>query len=260
MLPLPVAYWCLLGLSLLGLTATIGSQFKLHHPSPSTEPSYVAGCFFQCLYQVIMAFALALLGIFVVIVIGFRNTYYDYFVLNLFLDTLIFVWAMAGCGGMGWVSLRGLLGSIWGARIIVGVVGIVWWVLCWWLTGVMADRLAQQTTMVMTEPQRDVGQVTRTSSSSGRGASYYADINGVHYQIPEYAWFRTLQKGDTVQFIHDSRRSVAFRVGTDRFTPFGAVGGTIGALMWLATLLYVGDGLVTSAKRFRRAWFQPPAS
>lgn len=234
MFTLLYAYMVLISLLTIGATATCYRHIANYRLSDSTIVLPHEGQAYTL--HDIVGWNVVSLAAFVLLVYGVLGIcFYDYFIIRLVAEPLLFAWVLALLGGVTlapyqwWsesrasqVGFRVFFGGCW----LVFVIGCVLF---------LPERLEQATHALIGGPQVSHGRIMQAYSSRGRSPTHYVMIGQVEYEVPDTPWYFQLRQGQTIAFIHDSGRTTAFSPHRQPWTLIGMLGGSGGVVLWLIT-------------------------
>jgi hypothetical protein len=231
-------YWlvtgCLLGFAFLLAIALHLQTRATHRPTISNRPDA------SDLYGWTVNAATLLMLVSVIGRSFARSTYYSAFLLDILFWPLATVWFIA-------IFLASLTsGSIlqldkrWWARCILAGCCIVFALAGIWWGTIVAQWILDQAIALHVGPLVDNGVVSAKNSIGGRTPLYTVVISGYKYDVPDYAWWRSLRIGQTIEFVRDPAHTLVFAPGRIAWTWFAAVLTVCGTLLWLWTLGFLG--------------------
>jgi hypothetical protein len=184
--------------------------------------------------------SLALVPLLLIILVGrwfTRTTYYDYFLYATLLWPLFAISTTALFAAS--LTSRALIKSVtqWSARALIQLILLAITLAFGWATiTILPHRLANDISALYSGPQHASGQVEATDSIGGRGEIASIVVDGVHYSTYDFAWWRSLHREQTIQFVRDPAHTVAFESSRIGLTPAGGiVSGSIGAVwLWMS--------------------------
>jgi hypothetical protein len=183
--------------------------------------------------------SLALPPLLLIIIVGgwfTRTTYYDYFVYVTLLWPLLAISTTAMFAGS--LTSRALIKTVtqWWARTLIQLILLAFTLAFGWATmTLLPHSLIDFTLALRSGPQLAIGKIEATDSTSGRGAIASIVVDGVKYVTYDFAWWSTLHRYQTIQFVRDPAHSTAFESTRIALTPVGGVvSGCIGAVwVWV---------------------------
>jgi hypothetical protein len=174
-----------------------------------------------------------------------RTTFYNAFLLDVLFWPLVTVWFIAiFLAPITSGSIMRLDNRWWERWLLVGCCLAFALVGLWWST-IVAQWLINQVTALRVGPLADIGVVTAKDSIR---STQSVIINGYHYEVPDYLWWRTLALGKSIAFVRDPARALAFAPTQITWTWDAGVIMVCGGLIWLWTLGFIGRSLTTRGR------------
>jgi hypothetical protein len=181
--------------------------------------------------------SLALVPPLLIIIVGrwfTRMTYYDYFISTVLLWPLaasciiaIFVGVLTSGALIKMVAGQGAQ-ALFQLMLLACTVAVGWAI-----TSLVPQKLNDDIWALYSGPQPASGQVEAKNSTGGRDPIAGIVVDGIGYSTYDFSWLTTLQRDQTIQFVHDPAHTMAFESTHVALTPAGAVvSGSIAAL-WL---------------------------
>ena len=188
---------------------------------------------------------IALIAILILMTAGqmFGRSYYDSAILYLSNIFLSLIWCIFTIG----FALANLIKivNIWPkkseqTRWMIPLL-IIFGVVAYMAALILLTDVPKSVQDLLKGPIPNSGTVERTSVQSSNGAiSYFLDIDGVTYSATRTVWYRSLEEGDEVDFVHTRRGlldTVAFHPNNLQLTPIGVLLISASAYLWVFTLV-----------------------
>lgn len=232
MFTLLYAYFLLISLLIIGATATCYRHLADRSLSASTVVLSHEGQTYT-LHDIVRWNGVSLAAFVFLVYAILGICFYDYFVIRLVGEPLLFAWIIALFGGGTFaplnfenesrasrIGLRVLFGSCWLFMVMLCVL-------------FLPERLEHAAHALVNGPQVSHGRVMQTYSYGGRSTTHYAMIDHVEYEVPDTRWYFQLRQGQTIAYIHDPERTTAFSPQRQPWTLIGVLGGSAGVVLWI---------------------------
>ena len=166
-----------------------------------------------------------------------QTTYYNYFLLNL----LFWPWfAIILTGAFASMVISPITLEAPARRrhyllfrliLLAFVAAFVWVSLTW-----VSDMVTQQVHALQYGPRSASGIIAGKDSVTGKVSVHNVTVDGVKYTIPDHVWWRTLRRGQRIDFVRDPDGSAAFAPGQPPSLTGAGTGVAVSILgLWLVT-------------------------
>jgi hypothetical protein len=184
------------------------------------------------------------------------TSYYDYLSAWLFMGWVMVVWFGAG---IIVYLIEVFAPTFFDTSFIMRLAtGIALSFVMFFLVSIVQVDLPLTARAIWDGPQFAEGVVAGKSSSPSRsGTSYYVTIEEVHYHVPDGAWWRTMEKGQQVEFAYANQIMFdieAFATDKISLTPLGGTMIAAGLVLWLITLVVAVKGWGEIWEYFEGLW------
>lgn len=181
--------------------------------------------------------SITLLPPLIILIIGrlfTRTTYYDYFIYSTLLWPLFAISTTALLAAS--LTSRAFIKSVtsWEAQALIQLMLAALTIALGWATiTILPHKLTNDIRALSSGPQHATGKIDATDMLGGRESIASIVVDGIHYSTYDFAWWRSLHRDQTIQFVHDPAQTMAFASTRIAITPAGAVVGSCIATIWL---------------------------